>query len=115
MAKAASTPTVTLQDGTELQLKTLNIKLYRKFQDRWAEMIESETENPNDRVDDLIDLAVICVSREIGDKADDRDWLEEALDFDSIYLILKECAGVDLNPANAVATATAALSGANSR
>lgn len=112
MAKASNTVKVTLQEGTELELRTLNIKLYRKFQDRWTQMVEnSETE---DNLDALIDLAVICVSREItAEQAEDRDWLEEALDFDTIYLILKVCAGVDLNPAN-VQAALKALDGQSS-
>jgi len=108
MAKAAALTKVTLQDDTELVLRPLNITLFRKFQERWTSMIEDAGEGAAvlDQVDALIDLAVICVSRELGpERAADRDWLEDSLDFDTIYVILKECADVDLKPTNAVLTA----------
>jgi predicted transcriptional regulator len=116
MAKATNTVTITLQDDSKLTLRPLNIRLFREFQERWAEMMEENVTNVLDQVDALIDLAVICISREIGEKKDDREWLEEVLDFDTIYLVLKECADVDLNPANATATAivAAAQSGQSS-
>lgn len=115
MAKASNTVKVTLQDGSELALRPLNIKLFRQFQDRWAEMVENSSDlSILDRIDDLIDLAVICTSRELGERAEDRDWLEDVLDFDIIYTILKECADVDLKPQNAVATAEVAVSGQTS-
>jgi hypothetical protein len=115
MAKPSSINKVTLQDGTEVELRPLNIKLFRKFQERWTEMIENSGDlDVLDRVDDLIDLAVICVSREIGENATNREWLEDVLDFDIIYTILKDCADVDLKPTNVVATATAAVSGQTS-
>jgi hypothetical protein len=107
MAKASNTQTVTLQDNSELILRPLNIKLFRRFQDRWAEMIEESPDSVLEQVDALIDLAVICVSRELGDRAEDRDWLEDVFDFDTIYLILKVCADVDLKPTNAMLTALA--------
>lgn len=115
--KAASLTKVTLQDGTELVLRPLNIRLFREFQERWTEMISDTNENSTvlDQVDSLIDLAVICTSRELGEKAEDREWIEDAFDFETIYLILKECADVDLKPTNAMSTAqTAVLSGQTS-
>jgi hypothetical protein len=109
--KAASLTKVTLQDGTELVLRPLNIRLFREFQERWTTMLEDTNAESTvlDQVDSLIDLAVICVSRELGDRAEDRDWLEDAFDFETIYLILKDCADVDLKPTNAMNTALAAV------
>lgn len=115
MAKAASVSTVTLQNDEQLVLRPLNIKLFRQFQERWVSMIEEAgDQDVLDQVDALIDLSVICVSRELGDRATDREWLEEVLDFDTIYMILKVCADVDLKPANLTTTAQAAVSGQTS-
>jgi hypothetical protein len=112
MSKVSTKETIELQDGTKVELRPLNIKNYRAFQETWDAYVKGEDERPE--IDFLVSLVQICLRKPLGEQADDVEWLEEALDSEAINYIIKVCAGLDLNPDQAMVTAVAARSGQNS-
>lgn len=94
--------TVVLQDddNTELTLKPLNIKNLRKFMKKMDEFSGAEKEE--DIVDSLIDAALLCVAKQLGEKADDRDWVEDAFDMPTVYKVIEVCGGIKLNDPNLI-------------
>lgn len=114
MAKTSTKETVELQDGTKVELRPLNITNYRKFQDTWDSFVKSDGEERSE-IDFLVDLVTICLAKPLGEQAEDREWLEDVLDSESINYIIKVCAGVDLNPSAAMVATVAAQTGQTSK
>ena len=105
---------ISLRDGTEITLKPLNIKGIRKFNAKLREMRSIEPDaslSDEDKaswiedqtLEKLLDMAAICLSQEpiMADTIADRDALEEVLDLDTMYEILKKVGGLDLVSQNA--------------
>lgn len=115
-ARTSTKETLELQDGTVVELRPLNIKNYRAFQKVWDDFVSNnENATMSDQLDFLLDLTAVCLTKPLGEeKVEDREWLEDALDSETINYIIKVCAGVDLNPENAMVTAIAAQSGLSS-
>jgi len=103
---------ITLQDGTEVSLKRLNITNQRKFMKAFNEMEPPVSQD--EAYDQMTDLAQICLrgvlkNTKIEEKAEDREWMEDALDEPTIYKIIEVCAGMKLNDPNLLAAAAAAM------
>jgi len=98
---------IELQNGDTYSFKPLNIKLLRKFMAKFSALEPVETEDES--IDQMLDLAAICIEQVDPDLAADRDKLEEALDNPTIYKIIEVCAGIKLNDPNLVAAAMAAM------
>jgi hypothetical protein len=113
MSKVSTKESIELQDGTKVELRPLNIKNYRTFQETWDSYVKGNGEDQSE-LDFLVSLVQICLRKPLGEKVDDIEWLEEALDSESINYIIKVCAGLDLNPDQAMVTAMAARSGQSS-
>jgi hypothetical protein len=113
MSKVSTKETIELQDGTKVELRPLNIKNYRAFQETWAAFVQDESEDKSE-LDFLVSLVQICLRKPLGEQVDDLEWLEEALDSEAINYIIKVCAGLDLNPDQTMVTAMAARSGQSS-
>lgn len=112
MAKTVYTVTeVELQDGTIVELRPLNIKNLRLFQDKFKEMQSvdgEETLSDDDALSKLVDLVAICLKSKLPELVADRDALEEALDIETMYVVIEKCGGIKLNDPNLVAAALAA-------
>lgn len=95
--------TVTVQDGTEITIKPLNIKRLRLFMEIVRDFDKVEDE------DESVDLMVKACALAIGadsknkEKAQDTDWLEENLDIPTMWKILEVAGGVKPNDPNLLA------------
>lgn len=114
MAKTVYTEeTIQLQSGEDVTLRPLDIKSLRKFNTKLAELRkiwENEDADEDEAMDVLVDMAGICIARQLPELAGDRDRLEESLDLGTIYKLLDSCGGLRLNDPNQQAAAAAALS-----
>ena len=86
---------ITLQDGTSVQIRALNIKNLRKFMDV-TKKFES-VKNEDEGLDLLIDACQIALLAADEEKYSDKEYLEEVLDMETIALIMKVSGGVDIN------------------
>lgn len=86
---------LTLQDGTEIEVRPLNIKQLRKFMEVIEKMKSAETEMAGFEV--LVDACAICLDKAAPELAADRDKLEEALDIPTINRILEVCGGIRMD------------------
>jgi hypothetical protein len=86
---------LTLQDGTEVEVRPLNIKQLRKFMEIIEKMKDAETEMAGFEV--LVDACAVCLSNAAPDLVADRDKLEEALDIPTINRILEVCGGIKMD------------------
>lgn len=113
MAKTVYTEeTIQLQSGEEVVLRPLPIKSLRQFNAKMADLRkvwENEDASEDEAMDILVDMAGICISRQLPELAGDRDRLEESLDLGTIYKLLDSCGGLRLNDPNQQAAAAAAL------
>lgn len=98
---------ITLQNGETYEFRPLNLKLLRKFMAKFTnlEPVESEDES----IDQMLELAQICLESVDKELAADQDALEEALDNPTIYKIIEVCAGIKLNDPNLLAAAAQAM------
>ena len=86
---------VTLQDGTVVEVKPLNIKNLRKFMDvtKKFEKVKDEDEGLTLMIE-ACQIALLAVDEE---KFSDVDYLEEVLDMNTIAKIMNVSGGVDIN------------------
>ena len=107
---------ITLQDGTDVTLRPLNIKGLRKFMETMERF--AKIENEEDGLEVLLDAAAICLMKQQpnfwdkhandGKGAHSEDF-EDVADMPTIYKILDVCGGVKLNDPNLIRAAEAAL------
>jgi len=98
---------IELQNGKTYSFKPLNLKLLRKFMDKFTNLPPVETEDES--IDQMLELAKICVESVDKELAADTDALEEALDNPTIYKIIEICAQIKLNDPNLIAAAAQAM------
>lgn len=117
---------ITLQDGSAVELRPLNISRLRKFMVLIDEFGNAESED--DGFETLLVAAALCISNkrpEFWDETVDRGEgkprgkytpdFEEVADMPTVYHILDVCGGVKLNDPNLLAAAAqAAALGQNS-
>lgn len=104
-----SSQTIELLDGTEVTLKPLNIKGLRLFNKKMKELQTPEGSEPlseDDVLDVLLDLCGVCLSKQVSGG---REYLEEALDIETIYKVIEVCGGIKLNDPNLVEAALATM------
>jgi hypothetical protein len=111
MAKTVyTTEEIELQNGAVVTLRPLNIKGTRVFNEKFKEFsapeFQGETGDETKAIEILVDLAAICLKRDLPELVADQDALEEALDIATIYKILEVCGGLDLKGMNAQLTAS---------
>src|SRR6478735_3612163 len=119
---------LTLDDGTTVELHSLNIKNLRKFMRTWTnwttELVANmeKDEEAEDRLDEntmndkqfdvYIELSALCLKKPLEvakvefDKDEDlKDYLEENLTEQKLYHLLDKCGGLKLNDPNLQAAA----------
>ena len=128
MAKEAyDTVELTLQDGTEVVLKPLNIGRLKRFMKSWSRFKELDLENDELGAFDLyIDCAGIALETNLATKFETtkgtgdeyldekyKEYLEDTLDMDTIFKILEVCGGLKLNDPNLLEAVARAQAGTN--
>lgn len=99
--KPLNKKTITLIDGTEIEVRPLKLSLLRPFMAKFA--LLAEASNDNDKsMDILIDCAQIAMKQFKPDLAEDKAALEELLDLPTVYEIIDAASGVPNNDASAV-------------
>lgn len=123
MAKAASTKeTVELDDGTPVVLKPLVISRLRDFMDEWSKVDDLDSKDGENKLTKglfnvYIRCSAVALEKELGSKeavtetvgefreGGDRDadfskeylqYLEDVLDLDTIFAVLRVCGGISL-------------------
>lgn len=112
-----TTEEITLQDGTVVTLKPLNLKGVRVFQRQLKEyneyllqLVDSQGAADEDKTLDMFkEMTKTCLRREAPELVDDDEAFEEALDIDTIFKVLEICAGIKLNDPNLQAAALMSL------
>lgn len=117
---------ITLQDGSEVELRPLTVGKKRKFMRAWTEHVSSINEEikqatekaseegaesfeldeaglSDKQYDAYIKLCGMCLDTDLkGEKTTKQfnDYLEDVLDDPTIFKIIKVCGGIDLEAAN---------------
>lgn len=86
---------VTLQDGTVVEIRPLNIKNLRKFMDVTKRFAETKTEEEGMTL--LVEAAQIALLAHDEEKFADTEYLEDVLDMSTIATIMSVAGGVDIN------------------
>lgn len=86
------TETVTLIDGTEIQLRPLKISLLRKFM-KTFEKVAAVAEDNDKSMNLLIDCVQIALEQYKPELAKDKAALEEILDLPTVYKIIEAASG----------------------
>lgn len=110
-----------LQDGTEVELKPLNIGRLKRFMKAWGEFKDLNLESDETGAFDIyINCAGIALEPNLATRFDTKgegdevlnakykEYLEDTLDMDSIFTIIEVCGGIKLNDPNLIAAAQAA-------
>ena len=93
--KVIKSEKVTLQDGTVVDVKPLNVKNLRKFMDVTKKFGGAKDEDEGlDLLVDAVQISLLAVDEE---KFADREYLEDVLDMNSISDIMRIAGGVDIN------------------
>jgi hypothetical protein len=93
--KLVNSEKVTLQDGTTVEIRPLNIKNLRKFMEVTKKFEKVKDENEGLTL--LIEASQIALVAVDEEKFSDLEYLEEVLDMDTIGQIMKVSGGVDIN------------------
>lgn len=93
--KVNNSEKVTLQDGTVVEVRPLNIKNLRKFMEvtKKFEKVKDEDEGLTLMIE-ACQIALVAADEE---KFSDVDYLEEVLDMNTIAKIMNVSGGVDIN------------------
>lgn len=98
-----------LQDGTEVQVRPLDLKRLRKvmkvIEDMNSATGDEKSDNPlseddEDNLSFLIEATKICLEKQVPDLVKDDDKFEEALDIPTIWKILEVAAGISMGGPN---------------
>ena len=112
-----TTEEITLQDGTVVTLKPLNLKGVRVFQKQLKEyneylmeLADTQGQPDEDKTLDMFkEMTKTCLKREAPELVENDESFEEALDIDTIFRVLEVCAGIKLNDPNLQAAALMSL------
>lgn len=87
--------TLTLIDGTEIQVRPLKVSLLRKFMTKFDGI--TEVANDNDKtIQLLLECVQIAMRQYKPEIADDLEALEDNIDLPTVYKIVEEAAGIKM-------------------
>lgn len=97
--QAFATERISLQDGTEITLRPLSIKKLREFNKLLsADAPVDEDTGKEDHLTKILELAVFCVTTIDHSFVDDKvTELEDTMDLDTAYEVIRVVGGVELN------------------
>lgn len=93
--KINKTEKVTLQDGTVVEIRPLNVKNLRLFMEVTKRFAETKTEEEGLSL--LVEAAQIALLVNDEEKFADTEYLEDVLDMNTIATIMSVAGGVDIN------------------
>jgi len=88
--------TVTLIDGTKVEVRPLKISLLREFMKKF-EGIAAVADDNDKSMNLLMECVQIAMRQYKPELADDLDVLEENLDLPTVYKIVEEASGISLS------------------
>ena len=91
--------TISLVDGTKIKVRPLKISLLRSFMKKF-EGISKVAEDNDKSMDLLMECVQIAMQQYKPELAEDLDKLEELLDLPTVYKIVEEASGINLNNAS---------------
>lgn len=101
---------IELTDGTDVELRPLNIKKLKEFMKKFGEIQELDKDDPEFEskfMDILVDMSAISLSGQLKEQTaylydDDisRETWEELVDQDSVAFINEVCGGISLSGGN---------------
>jgi hypothetical protein len=101
MATAVQEPhTLTLIDGTKIEVRPLKISLLRRFMSKFEGIADISDDNDKSTTI-LMECVQIAMEQYAPQLAGDREALEDNLDLPTVYKIIEEASGVKLSDANA--------------
>lgn len=89
--------TITLIDGTEFAVRPLKLSLLRPFMKKF-EVIASVAENNDKSLDALLECVKIALQQYKPELLERKD-LEDVLDLPTVYKIVEEASGINLQDA----------------
>lgn len=111
-----TTEVIELQDGTEITLRPMVIKIKRRFSEKLAvigtvpvreDLDDKSPLTDDESYDQLLDIVQICLTNIDSKIAGNRNKIEEVLDEPTMYKIIEVCGGIKLNDPNLLAAAAA--------
>ena len=93
--KVYNIQTITLFDGTEIEISPLKIKYLREFMDVFSMIKESETDDESMQI--LIECVRICMKQYYPKISKSIEDVEDMVDLPTVNLILDVAAGVKIN------------------
>ena len=87
--------TITLMDGSELEISPLKIKFLRYFMDKFDNV--KNASNDVEAIDFLSDCAYICMKQYNPDIAHTKEMFEDYVDLKTVYEIIDIAAGIKVN------------------
>lgn len=94
MAEKANSKTVTLVDGTTLQVQPLKISLLRPFVKRFGDLALVADDNDKS-MDVLLDCVQIAMKQYKPELSENKESLEDILDLPTVYEIIEAASGSD--------------------
>jgi hypothetical protein len=94
MAEKANSKTVTLVDGTTLQVQPLKISLLRPFVKRFGDLALVADDNDKS-MDVLLDCVQIAMKQYKPELSENKESLEDLLDLPTVYEIIEAASGSD--------------------
>ena len=88
--------TVTLIDGTKVEVRPLKISLLREFMKKF-EGIAAVAEDNDKSMNLLMECVQIAMRQYKPELADDKEALEETLDLPTVYKIVEEASGINMS------------------
>lgn len=95
------TKTVSLMDGTSIEVRPLKISLLREFMKKF-EGIAAVADNNDKSMNLLIECVQIALKQYKPELAGDAKALEEVLDLPTVYKIVEEASGITLGDSSLV-------------
>jgi len=93
------TKTVTLIDGTTIEVRPLKISLLRQFMKKF-EGIAEVADNNDKSMNILMECVQIAMRQYSPELAESKDQLEDNLDLPTVYKIVEEASGVNMSSIN---------------
>lgn len=91
--------TVSLIDGTQINVRPLKISLLREFMKKFEKIAEVADDNEKS-MNILMECVQIAMRQYSPELAENKEQLEENLDLPTVYKIVEEASGVNMSSIN---------------
>lgn len=103
MSEKATTKSVTLIDGTSVEVRPLRISLLKDFMKRFGDLADVAESN-DESMDVLMDCVEIAFKQYSPELAKDRAALEDNIDLPTVYEVIDAASGIQLTDPSALLT-----------